>query len=67
MCISDTERSLVILSRTKSFQVLQIDVPILAKEVEATRDVEINPHNFNQFYTENLDALKTLRIKRDRQ
>ena len=35
-----------------------------AKQAEAKSDGVINPHNYkiNQFYTDNLEALKTLRI-----
>ena len=40
--------------------------PKVPKQAEAKRDGVIHPqnYNFNQFYTENVDALKTLRINR---
>ena len=42
--------------------------PKVPKQAEANRDGVINPQNYNfiQFYTENFDALKTLRINRSR-
>ena len=38
------------------------------KQAEANRDGVINPHNYNchQFYTDNFDALQTLRINQSR-
>ena len=40
----------------------------MPKQAEAKRDGVINTqnYNFNQFYTDNFDALKTLRINRSR-
>ena len=60
MCISGNEPSSVILSQTMSFKKLQSDDPKVPKQAEAKRDGVINPqnYNFNQFNTENFDALK---------
>ena len=40
------------------------DAPKVPKQAKAIRDGVINPqnYNFNQLYSENFDALKTLRI-----
>ena len=53
--ISGTEPSSVILNQRRLFQKLE-----RAKQAKAKRNGVINPHNynFNQFYTENFDALK---------
>ena len=63
MRISGTEPSSAILSQTKKFQKLESGVPKVPKQAEAKRDGVINPqnYNFNQFYTENFDALKVNR------
>ena len=60
MRISGTESSLVILSQTKSFQNVKIDVQKVPKQPKVKRDGVINPQNYNfsQFNTENFDALK---------
>ena len=52
MRISGTKSSSVILSQTKSFQNVKIDVPKVPKQAEANkRDGVINPkyYNFSQF------------------
>ena len=47
MRISGTEPSSVILSQTKSFQNVKINVQKVPKQAEATRDGVINPQNYN--------------------
>ena len=47
MLISVIEPSSVILSQTKYFQKLKIDVQKLPKHVEAKSDGVINPQNYN--------------------
>ena len=68
MRISGNEPSSVILSQTKGLQKLKMLARKVPKQAEAKRDGVINPQNytFNQFNTENFDALKTLRIDRSR-
>ena len=59
---SVTKPSSVILGQIKYFQKLQRDVTEVPKEADAKRDGVINPQNydFNQFYMENFEPLKTL-------
>ena len=59
MRISGNERSSVILRKIKVSKVENVD-PKVPKQAEAKRDGVINPqyYNFNQFHTENFDALK---------
>ena len=66
MRISGNEPSSVILRQTKWFQTLEMLTRKCQKQAEAKRDGVINPQNYNcnQFYTENFDALQTLRINR---
>ena len=68
MRISSAEPSSVISSQIKKFQKLKSGVPKVPKQAGAKRDGVINPqnYNFNQFYTEYSDALKTLRINQTR-
>ena len=47
MRISGTEPSSVILSQTKSFQNVTINVQKVSKQAGATRDGLINPQNYN--------------------
>ena len=47
MRISGTEPSSVILSQTKSFQNVKINVQKVPKQAEAKRDGVINPQNYN--------------------
>ena len=66
MRITGNEPSSVILRQTKLFPKEKILTKSANKQAEAKRDGVINPqnYNFNQFFTENFDALKTLRINR---
>ena len=68
MRISGIEPSSVIISQTKLFQKLKDDGQKVPKQTKAKRGGVLNlqNYNFNQFYTENCDALKTLRINRGR-
>ena len=47
---------------------MKTDAQKVQKQAEAKRDGVINPknYNFNQFNTDNFDALKTPRINRSR-
>ena len=58
MRISGTEPSLVILSQKKVVSKVENVVPKVSKQANPQNN------NFNQFNTENFDALKTLRINR---
>ena len=60
MRISGTEPSSVILNQKKKFENMDSDDRKVPKQAEAKRDGVINPqnYNFNQFITENSDALK---------
>ena len=68
MRISGTKPPSVILSQAKYFQKQERGVPKVSPQAEANRDSVIDPqnYNFNQFYMEHFDALKTLRINRSR-
>ena len=69
MRISGTEPSSVILSQTSSLKRLKSNYQKVPTQAEAKRDDVIYPqsYNFNQFLnTENVDALRTLRIDRSR-
>ena len=47
MRILGTESSSVILSQTKSFQNVKIDVPTVPKQAKAKRDGVTYPQNYN--------------------